>query len=51
MPSAAKAKVVRRRAKRYEVVANRAVAAACERFLKAHGIPTGPRGNFNKENR
>ena len=33
MPSASKARVLRKRAKRYEVVHNCAIAAACERFL------------------
>jgi hypothetical protein len=47
MPSAAKARVVRRRAKRYEVVHNCAIAAACDRFLKARGM-TAQRENFNR---
>jgi hypothetical protein len=48
MPSAAKARVVRRRAKRYEVVHNCAIAAACDRFLRSRGIPAGMRENFNR---
>jgi len=47
MPSADKAKVVRRRAKRYEVVHNCAIAAACDRFLKSRGM-TAQRENFNR---
>jgi hypothetical protein len=35
MPSAAKARVVRRRAKRYEIVHNCAIASACEKFLRS----------------
>ncbi len=50
MPSADKAKVVRRRAKRYEVVHNCAITAACDKFLRLRGIPTPQRGNFNKGN-
>jgi hypothetical protein len=49
MASADKAKVVRRRAKRYEVVHNCAIAAACDRFLKGRGM-TAQRENFNRWN-
>jgi len=48
MASAAKAGVIRRQAKRYEVVPNCAIAAACERFLQSRGIPPAQRENFNR---
>ena len=50
MPSADKAKVIRRRAKRYEIVHNCAITAACDKFLRLRGIPTSQRENFNKSN-
>jgi hypothetical protein len=49
MPSADNAKVVRRRAKRYEVVHNCAIAATCNRFLKGRGM-TAQSENFNRSN-
>jgi hypothetical protein len=47
MASADKAKVVRRRAKRYDVVHNCAITAACDRWLRSRGL-TAQRENFNK---
>jgi hypothetical protein len=47
MPSANKARALRNRAKRYEVVHNCAITAACERFLQSRGLPTSQRKNFN----
>jgi hypothetical protein len=38
MPSATKAKVLRKRAKRYEVVHNCAITAACDRFFRSRGM-------------
>ncbi len=49
MASADKAKVVRRRAKRYDVVHNCAITAACDRWLRSRGL-TAQRENFNKSN-
>ncbi len=49
MPSADKARVVRRRAKRYEVVHNCAITAACDRWLRSRGL-TAQRENFNRWN-
>jgi len=48
MPSASKSRVLRKRAKRYEVVHNCAIAAACDRFFRLRGLPRGMRDNFNK---
>jgi hypothetical protein len=50
MASAHKARVVRRQAKRYEVVPNCAITLACDRFFRSRGLPTGMRENFNKGN-
>jgi hypothetical protein len=47
MLSATKAKVLRKRAKRYEVVHNCAIAAACEKFLRSRGISAGASEKFN----
>jgi hypothetical protein len=47
MPSATKAKVLRRWAKRNEVVHNCAIAAACDRWLRSRGM-TAQRENFNR---
>jgi hypothetical protein len=47
MASANKSKVVRRRAKRFEVVHNCAIAAACEKFLRSRGIAAGTSEKFN----
>jgi len=49
MPSATKAKVLRKRAKRYEVVRNCAITAACDRFFRSRGM-TAQRENFNRRN-
>ena len=50
MPSASKARVLRKRAKRYEVVHNCAITAPCKRFLQSRGLPTSHRKNFNRWN-
>ncbi len=50
MASAYKSKVLRKRAKRYEVVHNCAITLACDRFFRSRGLPTGMRENFNKGN-
>jgi hypothetical protein len=51
MPSADKSRVLRKRAKLYEVPLHAcSVAFACDRFFRSRGMPTGIRENFNKWN-
>jgi len=51
MPSASKARVLRKRAKRYDGSLHACtIALACDRFFRSRGIPTAQRENFNKWN-
>jgi hypothetical protein len=47
MASADKSKVLRKRAKRNQTIYNRAIALACDKFLKTRGM-TAQRENFNR---